>query len=669
MGTVIDDKEQELRTPSKVKFDEKNEEEEKNEKEESPPQRQEQRGQEEGAASSRASGKSKATETSEPETTYRYDEFDTGKVDTTLLTGILRAAMQPLNEKMERLQRDNLLLQREVDAMAARKRAEDGTKGGSFDVNVAGLGEAIGKAVADAIRVEGSPTKSPDKGGGVYPLYSWMRASTHPALEGNATSVTINDGLRARPNPSIKPDVNMFYARIGPEQLLAPFLDGMTHMDFVSKRQVLIASMAALAYLQESMEEGEAMATRYMKQSLDKLADSSKDSICTRLRNVKNDFERAELEGKGAANMDTLLASLDEQFAASSIMEQDTEYDKQLEQLRVRNGYTPSAALARAQTIYMSKYPGKAAIVDRSVRSFMQKLIKAEMGAYDFMRDFKNPFTEPDFIAAPLSTWQSRFRSIENMCNAELQQAGRAGPPSGGLPSAAAKGGTRSRAAPLTDINLLLNSGGNFDLDPQLDGHNADPDMLRKITSLVMTAGGDERALGEARRTEASDTADSDFLRSIIAAVSAWGDKNKEKDRQWVEAHGVAGMPAPRDPSRKVLHIGKICRALGWPVPADCPKDPHAMVGFECPCNYKRKLSKEQFFNHPESDAFKNGTAEDRRVRPADMTEWCNRHKLGKCSVIHEELHRLARASGANIQKFLPLFTELPTGCRDCLTE
>ena len=210
---------------------------------------------EEGAAPSRPSGNGKAPAVDfESPPSGVYDKFKADAVNADMLTGVIRAALEPLNDKMEELREHNLKLQREIDIMAAKKSVGDIGKG-SFDVNVEGLGEAIGKAVADAIRAEGSPGKSPTRGEDkLYPLYSWMKASNHPALEGNATAVSVNDGLRVRPNPAIKPDINMFYKRIGPDELLTAFVDGMGHMDYVNKRQGLIADMAALAYLQESEE-------------------------------------------------------------------------------------------------------------------------------------------------------------------------------------------------------------------------------------------------------------------------------------------------------------------------------------------------------------------------------------------------------------------------------
>jgi hypothetical protein len=63
---------------------------------------------------------------------------------------------------------------------------------------------------------------------------------------------------------------------------------------------------------------------------------------------------------------------------------------------------------------------------------------------------------------------------------------------------------------------------------------------------------------------------------SYVAAVGAA--RRPPQDDEWVKKHGVEGFKSPADINRDPLHIGEICKAAGIKVPANCPKDPHALT-------------------------------------------------------------------------------------------
>ena len=92
---------------------------------------------------------------------------------------------------------------------------------------------------------------------------------------------------------------------------------------------------------------------------------------------------------------------------------------------------------------------------------------------------------------------------------------------------------------------------------------------------------------------------------------------------------------------------------------ADCPKNPDALVGPQCPCNHFKKLKPEQWYYSPASEEFKT----DPRRPPVGEKQFAYFHKLGKCRRMREEAHKLARGD----TKYLNLLNPLERGATDCM--
>ena len=109
---------------------------------------------------------------------------------------------------------------------------------------------------------------------------------------------------------------------------------------------------------------------------------------------------------------------------------------------------------------------------------------------------------------------------------------------------------------------------------------------------------------------------------------------------------------------------GKLCVAYGLEPSKDCPMDPHAMVGPECPCNLWRKVPAENWYFSPASDEFKSGKPECSRVKPADLKDFGYYHKLGKCKTCYAKAHEMGKADTNKLGLLVPL----PKGATDCMT-
>ena len=149
---------------------------------------------------------------------------------------------------------------------------------------------------------------------------------------------------------------------------------------------------------------------------------------------------------------------------------------------------------------------------------------------------------------------------------------------------------------------------------------------------------------------------------SYVAAVGAA--RRPPQDDEWVKKHGVEGFKSPADMNRDALHIGEICKAAGIKVPANCPKDPQAFVGPECPCSVLRGLKPEDWFHMPGSPSWLKLEESQRRVKPVDKKDAGFYHKLGRCRTMRAKAHELAKAD-SSLQHLLK---PLEKFCKDCLT-
>ena len=99
---------------------------------------------------------------------------------------------------------------------------------------------------------------------------------------------------------------------------------------------------------------------------------------------------------------------------------------------------------------------------------------------------------------------------------------------------------------------------------------------------------------------EPAGQASGNFLRQLIAALHGSNNTStinavrQAYDTAWVAEHGCPKFKSPDDQTRPAIHVGKVAKARGIDVPAECPKDPRAFVGFHCPCNALRKIPAER---------------------------------------------------------------------------
>jgi hypothetical protein len=453
----------------------------------------------------------------------------------------------------------------------------------------------------------------------------FMAHSKAPALAEHNTKVRVAEVIDA--TPTSKAETKSFMLSVGSALPFAQFLDTITHHEYVDRRRELVLAMAVTANLQKDRADGIKAADRIASKAL-KSIDLTKDAegrqMLAKIQRSVVDYGR---NGQ-SPSLTMILDEMDLEFAKVTAMERDHEIKNQLDAISVVK-HAPSVMVSLAQSLYMQQYQSIAdtavrqRVVLRDVQSLVSEKIRTGASQYEWMDPFRQKLLDTGFQRASMSEWVAQFKVYES--TAEFRR---------GQQDAA-------RATPGDSKRAMMNKGKGINAVHDEDGGDD---------------AGSIAAIGELRTTIGE-------LQAKIAALSGTQQgpgSPSWRTIEWVATFGVVGYPAPGDSQRKPLKVGLIWRKAGVTIPAGCPKEPMALVGFHCPCNHFRKIPEDMWFYHPDSRQFKDG-ANAKPPPGAKNFGWM--HALSKCMHAYAEAHKLARADPT--LKYL--LDPLPMGCVDCI--
>ena len=453
----------------------------------------------------------------------------------------------------------------------------------------------------------------------------FMASSKAPALAEHNTKVRVAEVIDA--TPTSKAETKSFMLSGGSALPFAQFLDTITHHEYVDRRRELVLAMAVTANLQKDRADGIKAADRIASKAL-KSIDLTKD---VEGRQMLAKIQRSVVDhGRNgqSPSLTMILDEMDLEFAKVTAMERDHEIKNQLDAISVVK-HSPSVMVSLAQSLYMQQYQSitdatvRQRVVLRDVQSLVSEKIRIGASQYEWMDPFRQKLLDTGFQRASMSEWVAQFKVYES--TAEFKR---------GQQDAA-------RMAPSDSRRTVVNKGKGINAVFNEEGGESD---------------GSIAAIGELQATIGE-------LQAKIAALSGTQQgpgSPSWRTLEWVARFGVVGYPAPGDTQRKPIKVGIIWRKAGIAIPASCPKEPSAMVGFHCPCNHIRKIPEDMWFYHPDSQQFKDGA---NSVPPPGARNFGWMHALAKCMHAYAEAHKLARADPA--LKYL--LDPLPMGCVDCI--
>ena len=554
---------------------------------------------------------------------------------------------------------DALQVKADDAAARARETAEDATTKSA---------EAIAGAMLSVMQKYQPPKVDSgvnvDVLGGV--VFDFMAASEHDMLRNFVTEITPAVAFGRMPNPNSRDDSRQFYSKMGASTLMSGFNDDVTHAKFVVLRNTLLADLAGLAYhtilMQgsgfSSKEQAVAMArstaARYMNDAIKHQAGISK-----KMSVVNIQISALESTRKGEeVTVKYMVGLLEKEYVAATPFALQSEIHDRIKSITFERGYTPSSMVIELQTVLLQRWgPDHKARIEDEVRAHVMQNVGALVETHPAMRAINDKIMDISFSKAPLDEWVVQFKNYESQesFRAALAAIATAGS-TGGRKVASKQVATNGVAA------MMGNHPREFDEDDdQEPPTRSELGALREILgSLAGLAPKDLQSNG------APSTAERDLLRRLIAAVGeGLRSEPPRYDAAWVAAEGVPGYAPPDDKDRPPLHIGKVCKALGWTIDPGCPKDPRALVGPTCVCNTNvHHLDASQWFYHPKSQEFKSGKAEFCRPVPPDLTTFGYYHGFGKCKHVAKAAHKHVKANPASVD----ILTPLPRGVKDCVT-
>ena len=449
----------------------------------------------------------------------------------------------------------------------------------------------------------------------------FMMGSKARALADYNTMITVREVIES--TPTTKDETKAYLAHVDPSTLLVSFTDVVTHHEFIDLRRWLGKQLAVIANLEKDAKSGTKAADRKMNAALEVTYSSGEPR--ERLAKIK----RTALDyNRGGRTMPTLkfFELIDGEFGKETAFERDHEIKAKLSDISITK-HPPSAIISLAASLYAQHYASiaeenaRASMVNRGVQSLVSEKISSGAKEYAWVRPFKSKLLDADFQSKPLDHWTAQFKLFE--ATAEFTEGQRI-----------AQGASR-----VTKRGTVPSWGRSTSINDDNEGDEEPHDSIKVA------------AIHELQSTV-------EALQSQIAAIG--GTRISWRSAEWVTLNGVAGYPAPGDSMRKPIMVGAIWRTAGVPIPADCPREPSALVGFLCPCNHARKIPENMWFFHPDSEQAKNG---ENAKPPVGVKNFGWMHMLGKCSYAYAKGHELGRANSTNVR----LLDPLPTGSNDCI--